>query len=166
VSILAICNLTDGSWSFSGEPDFYSVQIQVGFTHDAEGPVLFNRLSFGWSAAVSKGDGAEVSHPLPGQSYLQSDQQYLVTDMAEFSPDANVVLSIWAENADKRYETEFSFVMPRPPQPFDDWIWSEQDEAWIAPVPMPLDGIEYYWDTNTSSWQPMITFDDSGYVVE
>lgn len=38
-----------------------------------------------------------------------------------------------------------------PPSPFESWIWSEDLNSWIAPVPRPSEGL-YYWDENTKTW--------------
>lgn len=38
----------------------------------------------------------------------------------------------------------------RPPQPFPSWSWD--GAAWIAPVPMPDDGLEYVWDEAAGEW--------------
>lgn len=37
----------------------------------------------------------------------------------------------------------------RPPQPYPSWTWD--DTQWVAPVPMPSEGL-YTWDEATLSW--------------
>jgi len=38
------------------------------------------------------------------------------------------------------------------PQPFDSWSLNEDTCLWEAPVPIPADGFEYYWDENKLNW--------------
>lgn len=41
-----------------------------------------------------------------------------------------------------------------PPQPFPSWTWD--GDEWIAPVPMPEDGGEYWWDEDAQAWVPVV----------
>lgn len=38
------------------------------------------------------------------------------------------------------------------PQPFESWSLNEDTCLWEAPVPMPVDDFEYYWDENELNW--------------
>jgi hypothetical protein len=38
------------------------------------------------------------------------------------------------------------------PQPYASWVLDEATCRWEAPVPMPQDGKNYYWDEPTVSW--------------
>jgi len=37
------------------------------------------------------------------------------------------------------------------PQPYPSWSWVE-GEGWVAPLPMPNDGKDYYWDESAQAW--------------
>ena len=39
-----------------------------------------------------------------------------------------------------------------PPQPFPSWVLDEETCNWVAPVPYPDDGKQYWWDEGTTSW--------------
>ena len=52
-------------------------------------------------------------------------------------------------------ETLDAFISPKP---YDSWILNDETAKWEAPVAMPDDGKDYYWDEETTSWvefQPM-----------
>lgn len=38
------------------------------------------------------------------------------------------------------------------PQPFDNWVLNQNTLAWEPPIPYPMDGKEYWWDQDTTSW--------------
>jgi hypothetical protein len=38
------------------------------------------------------------------------------------------------------------------PKPYPSWILDTNTYMWIAPVPYPNDGKNYYWDEATLSW--------------
>lgn len=40
-----------------------------------------------------------------------------------------------------------------PPQPFPSWNLNEETCLWEAPIPMPNDGKDYFWNEETLSWQ-------------
>jgi hypothetical protein len=40
-----------------------------------------------------------------------------------------------------------------PPQPYSSWILNEDSCLWEAPVSMPSDNKNYYWNESTQSWQ-------------
>jgi len=39
-----------------------------------------------------------------------------------------------------------------PPKPFRSWLLDEQTCRWVAPVPYPDDGKEYYWSEFDLDW--------------
>lgn len=39
-----------------------------------------------------------------------------------------------------------------PPQPFPSWVLDEETCLWVAPVPMPEDGVSYSWDESAGNW--------------
>jgi len=42
-----------------------------------------------------------------------------------------------------------------PPKPYNSWVLVEETCQWKAPVAMPEDGQDYYWDEPTTSWKVM-----------
>jgi hypothetical protein len=40
-----------------------------------------------------------------------------------------------------------------PPKPFDSWVLDEETCLWNAPVPYPTDGLTYFWNEATVSWE-------------
>jgi hypothetical protein len=51
-------------------------------------------------------------------------------------------------------ETLDAFI---PPKPYDSWILNETRFIYEAPTPYPNDGLEYYWNEETTSWDQMIS---------
>jgi len=41
------------------------------------------------------------------------------------------------------------------PQPHNKWILNESTCQWQAPVPYPVDGLEYVWNDNKGVWEPL-----------
>tara|TARA_B100001123_G_scaffold183774_1_gene210413 strand:- start:318 stop:692 length:375 start_codon:yes stop_codon:yes gene_type:complete len=39
-----------------------------------------------------------------------------------------------------------------PPKPFASWVLDEEAGQWLAPVPIPTDGLSYEWDESSTSW--------------
>ena len=57
----------------------------------------------------------------------------------------NIDLMDNQENIDFR---EMQYNCTRP----ESWVWSEEQVSWIAPVPVPLDGLPYVWDEEVKNW--------------
>jgi hypothetical protein len=38
------------------------------------------------------------------------------------------------------------------PSQFPSWVWNEELNSWVAPVPIPDDGKPYFWSEETLSW--------------
>jgi hypothetical protein len=41
-------------------------------------------------------------------------------------------------------------------QPFDSWILDEETYTWVAPIPIPDDGFDYYWNESQGDWVELI----------
>lgn len=41
------------------------------------------------------------------------------------------------------------------PQPFESWTLDEETCRWVAPVPYPTDGREYFWEEEVIDWTPI-----------
>ena len=40
----------------------------------------------------------------------------------------------------------------RHPSPYESWVWSDAERAWVAPIPYPDDENAYAWDEDTQAW--------------
>jgi len=43
------------------------------------------------------------------------------------------------------------------PKPFDSWILDETIYGWVAPIPMPNDGGQYFWDESAGDWVEVVS---------
>ena len=43
-----------------------------------------------------------------------------------------------------------------PPKPFNSWVLNETTCLWDAPVAMPDDGKQYFWNEDTTSWVEVV----------
>jgi hypothetical protein len=41
------------------------------------------------------------------------------------------------------------------PKPFDSWLLNENTCQWLAPVPYPADGSDYFWNESNVAWEPL-----------
>jgi len=39
------------------------------------------------------------------------------------------------------------------PKPFPSWIWSDENQSWVAPIQPPQDGKRYRWIEETAQWE-------------
>lgn len=39
-----------------------------------------------------------------------------------------------------------------PPKPYSSWILDHSTYSWVAPTPMPEDGLNYKWDEEFKEW--------------
>lgn len=42
-----------------------------------------------------------------------------------------------------------------PPKPCPSWILVEETCRWEAPIPYPEDGLDYFWNCSSDSWEPV-----------
>ena len=40
-----------------------------------------------------------------------------------------------------------------PPKRYSSWIFNEEKCNWVAPIAVPTDGHDYYWDEFTTTWK-------------
>ena len=40
-----------------------------------------------------------------------------------------------------------------PPKRYPSWIFNEEKCNWVAPIALPTDGHNYYWDEFTTTWK-------------
>ncbi len=46
-------------------------------------------------------------------------------------------------------------------KPFESWLLNDSC-VWVAPIPYPEDGKDYYWSENTLSWIEVIPYPEDG----
>lgn len=120
MSVLAVLDLSDKSWSFDVDPESPSPDVQIGFTY-ARGPVeKFDNLSFGFDLSVEGEVVLARSYPEGDAVYQATDQTYLSTDRAFLSVEDEVVFSVWAVNDGISVAGELVFTVPVPPEPEDE----------------------------------------------
>lgn len=150
MSIFASLDFAEGSWSFFSEPEFPNPTIEIGF-YENGGPVeKFYDLFFGFDVFVNDKKKYSFFYPPSGVTYISTDQIYLVFEQIVAAADSVVVLNVWAENNNYRYEGQETFVVPRPEQPYPSWEWNGSE--WVAPVSRPT-GYYYSWNEETLEWQ-------------
>lgn len=57
---------------------------------------------------------------------------------AEWSVEDGKVYGVWS--------------VKQRPQPYPSWNWVD-GEGWVAPVPYPDDGADYFWDETAQTWK-------------
>jgi len=128
---------------------FYA-DLFIGFTDQA--PVIdFKNLQFRYELRQGENIKQYGTYPPPGVRYVRTDQKYIVVErLKNLKPDETYDLYLWAQNDGNSFETTTQFIGPRPPKPFDSWVWNA--EQWTAPVPYPDDGKNHTWDEASQSW--------------
>ena len=158
-NIKATYNIDSKLWEFELIPETpMSNEVQIAFCSDA-GPAEFSNLRFGYEIN-------DTEKTLPGEAFLfgsvfpkagivyetaQTGKPLTIDSMA-YRVDTNYKLTIWAENNGERGEGEFTFKTPKPPQEFPSWTWDDTANAWVAPVPKPVNGPPSWWNEQTQEW--------------
>lgn len=150
--IIAIDHFDTQNWILNTEAigPYYN-DLFIGFTNEV--PIVsFKNLTFGFE--LKQGDNIKKYgiYPPFGAKYIQTDQEYLVTERLDTKPDQTYQLFLWAENNSTRIEKEFEFTIPRPDAPFASWIWDAELLTWNAPAPYPEDDNVYTWDEDEQNW--------------
>jgi hypothetical protein len=75
-----------------------------------------------------------------------------------YEPNSNIPAADQSKSLRKNYAGagyHYSLVLDAfiPPQTFPSWNLNEETCLWEAPVPMPNDGKDYFWNESTLSWQ-------------
>ena len=151
--LYAIDNFKTQNWELdiSELGSFYN-DLHIGFTDKA--PIIsFKKLTFGFELKQSENIKQYGVYPPNGVKYIQTDQEYLITVRLKTLPTETYELFLWAENDEKRIEKTFTLKIPKPPQPFESWIWNKEELKWEPPVPCPQDNKEYEWEEETTSWK-------------
>lgn len=148
MSVCASLNFADGTWEFVVEPESHFPNIEVGF-REGNNPAVFDGLAFGLTVTVNGQKRYAATYPPEGVAYKATDQTYISSDRVALAADDVATLAVWAENGGVWYDDEVTFTIPRPPQPYPSWTWSD---GWQPPIPYPDDENFYEWDEETFSW--------------
>jgi len=150
--LIATDNFTTKNWSLQVDSlGSYHADLFIGFTDQA--PVVeFKDLKFGYELKQDGNIKQYGVYPRGGVRYKRSDQEYLVSTRLKLDTEESYSLFLWAENDGQRFEKEFDFETPRPPQPYDSWTWNSGDKRWDPPVPYPDDDKYYRWNKETQNW--------------
>lgn len=147
-------DIASKTWSIDEEELGYSfIEIKFGFRDNNSLPVIFNNLSFGYQLNLDSEKISEDSRPLPGISYVSTDQNFIeLFTVSELLIGKEYSLNVWAENNGERWENTFIFFNPTFPKPYESWNWDEDQNMWVSPVPYPNDDDIYIWNEETTSW--------------
>lgn len=93
-------------------------------------------------------------------SYPENNIVLISTDQKEifkknsicFPADSNLTFECNVSYLGKDYYKKEDIFIPFPFKPYDSWIWSEEDNQWIAPELYPTDDHFYIWDEETKKW--------------
>ena len=99
---------------------------QVGLPSELRSLSVVELKAAGWAPVV--GSAMPTDSVNPG---------YQHTFGAPYTIEAGIVTGSWS--------------VSQRPQPYPSWIWVE-GEGWVAPVPYPDDGKDYYWDEEAQAW--------------
>lgn len=92
----------------------------------------------------------------PVYKSLTQENSNTVFDIVDSETKQNSGKSMtYKELYDSLYSLYFHLAKERDrgPRPFASWLWSEETNSWIAPIPKPEDGQNYYWEESTLSWE-------------
>lgn len=128
--------------------------LYIGFVDNDGLPTTFDNLSFGFSVKENDVVIQQKSFPQNGIIYESTDQEFLIGELLDsVRLGKQYVLSAWATNGGTTWSEDFDVLLPRWTQPFPSWIWNEDNECWIAPVPLPEDiSHNYSWNEELQTW--------------
>jgi len=154
MSILRVTgDLNYNNWELK---DFFvdprEIDLQIGFKNMTyEGKfIAFNNLRFGFFLREAEKLIQQSTYPPAGMALLSTDQDFVEQIRLNIQPDRSYKLHIWAENAGQFYELFVDLNIPKYEQPFESWIW--EDNEWIPPTPYPDDGEIYVWEEDKLQW--------------
>lgn len=143
-------------WSFDEEDlkNFY-LDVKFAFRDNGKLPVVFDELSFGYSLKLNSKKVSEDSLPLPGVTYISTDQDYVEGFLLpQLVGGKEYFINVWTKNAGDFWEYSTSFVMPMPISPYPSWTFDEESGMWVPPIPYPDDDGLYDWDEESQNWVP------------
>lgn len=155
--ITFIMDLENQEWICSGEPTS-SDSLEAYFYLDMiPGKTPFKNFDFDFMLKGKNDFDVVVTTETEEEIMLRSKNQETET---EFPYLCNVhyfsnllggekyVLELSFINRRKPVTASFSFTMPKPEKPYDNWVWDEESCKWQPPLPMP----EPSWDQESQKW--------------
>ena len=150
--ISAVAHLKTKNWEVNiADLTAFSSSLHIGFTDEA--PVIqFQNLQFKYELRQGENIKQYGIFPPSGVRYVRTDQTYLVVEqLKNIKPDETYELYLWATNGGEFFESTIDFIVPRPFQPYDSWMWN--GEKWTSPIPYPDNGSNYIWNDTTKTWE-------------
>jgi len=115
--------------------------------------VKFKDLSFGFELTQNGNVIAQSENNTNPSQILGSDSYHTeIWYDIELIPTELYVLRINLRHNGKSFEFSHNIVPPKPEKPAPSWIWSDAEKDWVAPIPMPTDGI-YRWRESLGKWE-------------
>lgn len=157
--MIFIADIENKGWIY--EPDinfdFSAIKINFGFRKDTQLPVYFNNLSFGYKITNNDLTIYEDSMPPEGIVYISTDQEIIhIFEIEKIKLGLEYYITVWAENDGERWEHIALFFVPIPEKPYESWIWNEEVDMWLPPIPYPDDDDNIYlWNEETVSWNQL-----------
>jgi|SaaInl3SG_22_DNA_1037383.scaffolds.fasta_scaffold02286_11 hypothetical protein len=63
-------------------------------------------------------------------------------------PEEEYEIEVTFKNRREVFTDSYFFTVPRPPKPYDSWIWSSENKEWVAPAEPPA----LIWDESSQQW--------------
>lgn len=125
-------------------------ELQFYFVSD-EDRTRFKNLNFSYAVKHNDEVVDTGNYPPAGIEYQYADSSSALAISAfSFAPDKKYFVTVNVNNSGKSREDTFEIVGIRPPKPpFESWTFDSN--KWVAPIPMPVDGI-YEWHESLQRW--------------
>lgn len=148
--------LNQGSWEMVVQDiNPYFVDLCIGFESDSS-IVVFSDLHFKFELKKDNEIVSYGEYPTAGARYIQTDEEFLMTQRILLVPESNYSVYVWSTNNKIISENTFNFQTEKPLQPFSSWTWNNQNKEWESPVPYPEGDNAYRWDEDTQSWEEFV----------
>lgn len=152
--MIIVADISKKVINFINDVDGRDRNLYFGFT-DSDGlPVFFDNLTFGISVLQGSTVIQEASFPENGLIYESTDQEFLVNViLSSVKLGMEYILNVWVNNAGEYWEQSFDLFLPKWPQLYPSWSWSDELEFWQPPIPYPNDGKNYDWNEEKGVWE-------------
>lgn len=169
VSIINALDTTNHDWDFSivdSPESSHSPRtiISLSFTRGNDTEILFNDLSMGFKLYDSESNLLlENNYPPEGTKYIsvtvnaddvidegESVEKVEVTNLVWYGKTYK--LDVWVKESGILSEGSYEFVIPKPIQPYPEWVWNDDNNRWETPNPYPNDGRDYFWCEDKRDW--------------
>jgi|SRR6056300_932072 hypothetical protein len=159
--ITFIMDLENKCLHASGEATSNDVTVEFYLDMDP-GKTAFK--NFGHSFSL-KGPGAytigdqdadivfEVEDPEKIQEYNSGDDvdfPFLVERhfIKNLHSDSEYTIEVTFKNRRELVTDSYTFSIPKPPKPYDSWVWDSETKKWLAPAEPP----SLVWDEASQQW--------------